>query len=362
MEFGELSEAEFEKTAFGVENFLQSVEMYRRYRAMGREAYLIGVKKAGKIVATGLVSARNWHFGEKILRVPGGWLMDYERADYAEILAFLTEKMKVFAREKGGMLVEIAPTLISQPRDSDNNVIEGEDHLVVKAELEKLGYKYLGEQEQPKWIYVLDLTGKTEEELLMGLRMTHRRLVRRAEREGVRVRELGANELGVLERIGAETGERQGFRAPELAYYRSMKEAFGEKVRFVVAEIPRTEVRTEDLTPEDGEGEWVALAVAMFVEDRREMIYLYGGSVRHLQRYSGAYAIQWEMIKKALEMGYKRYNFYGTHPVAGNGVYAFKQGFRGHVEELLGSFALPVGWYGALYAKTLKSHEYSEIQ
>lgn len=69
MEFVELTEGEFEglKLRCGCENFLQSVEMYRRYRGMKREVYLVGVKDdKGKLLVAGLLMAQLWHFGKKI--------------------------------------------------------------------------------------------------------------------------------------------------------------------------------------------------------------------------------------------------------------------------------------------------------
>ena len=74
------------------------------------------------------------------------------------------------------------------------------------------------------------------------------------------------------------------------------------------------------------------------------------------------YAIQWWAITRALEEGRERYNMYGVRPVEGTGVYRFKQGFRGRVEELLGTFALPVGLLGRLYLARLKEREFGEIQ
>lgn len=378
MVFEEIREEEFAGLEFACGSFLQSVEMYRRYRDLGREAYLVGVRDDdGKIVAAGLILARKWRFGKKIMRVSGGWLMDYDRGDMAEILRFLTSQAKEFCRRKGGMVIEISPNIVSQPRDNENKVVEGADHLGVKRELVRLGYKYLGEYEQAKWTYVLELTGKTPEGLLMELRTTHRQLIHKAEREGVRVRELGEDELGILKRITAESGERHGFQEPEVEYYRSMKKAFGKKVKFVVAEIPASAVREEDLEGASGvfEGDsgvsgessgvregYIPLAASMFVDDGREIVYLYSGTIRKLQRYNGAYAIQWWAITRALEEGRGRYNMYGVRPVAGNGVYRFKQGFRGRVEELLGTFALPVGWLGRLYLARLKEREFGEIQ
>ena len=362
MKFVELTEAEFEKRHLMGENFLQSVEMYRRYKAMGREAYLVGVKDdMGEIVAKGLISGRNWRLGKKLFRVPGGWLMDYDGKNWGEVLEFLTKKTLTFCREKGGIVIEIAPNVTSQPRDGKNQVISGKNYLDVKAKLVELGYKYLGEYEQPKWEYYLEIEGKTPEELFKDFRNGHKWEIRRAERDGVRVRELGLDELTILKKITAESGERHGFHEPEVEYYRSMKKFFGEKVKFVVAEIPAEKLKADGIEVEKGL-EYVPLAASMFLNDGREMIYLYSGSVRALQRYGGAHLIQWKMMQEAIKSGCKVYNFYGTRPVEGNGVYRFKQGFRGHVEELLGTFALPVGWLGRIYVGRLKTREFSEIE
>lgn len=362
MEFVELTETEFAKTHFGCENFLQSVEMFRRYQNLGREAYLVGVKKSQKLLATGLILGRSWRGGKKIYRVPGGWLLDYDEVNTrAEVLEFLTKQAREFCRKKGGIALEISPNIVSQTRDSDNQIVPGAEHLAVKAELEQLGYKYLGEYEQPKWLYVKDLAGETPEKMLREFRTTHRQLIQKAQREGVRVRELAENELGILKKIAAESGVRHGFKDPDLEYYRSMREAFSKKVKFVVAELPAANLKSADREKYASEGEFIPLAVSMYVQDGREMVYLYSGSRRDLQKYNGAYAIQWQMLNEALEAGLARYNFYGTEPLVSNGVYRFKQGFRGRVEELLGTFVLPIGRWGKLYALRLKPREYGEI-
>lgn len=393
MEFVELREEEIAQLDFACGNFLQSLEMYRRYQGIGRESYFVGVKKDDKIVAAGLMVAREWKFGRKIFRVPGGWLMNYDsfssRAtslkpvaapspypkygsvrcsaspsisskitspsrDGVEILKFITERAKDFCRQRKGIALEIAPNIVAQSRDVHNQIVEGENNLAVKAELERLGYKYLGEYEQVKWTFVKELSKVEPEEMLMSFRTDHRQRIRRAEREGVRVRELAEDELGILKEIAAEAGERHGFKDPEMEYYRSMKKYFGEKVKFVVAELPAEKVGGKA-------GEYVPLAASMFVNDGREMIYLYSGSVRKLQKYGGAHLIQWQMLREAMEKGCTKYNFYGVYPVEGNGVYNFKLGFRGRVEELLGTFILPIGWIGKLYVARLREHEYGEV-
>lgn len=386
MKFVELTEQEVRSLDFKCCNFLQSWEMYQRYQAQGRESYFVGVKSADEqILAAGLLLARPWHFGKKTFRVAGGWLMDYEHQNYSGVLDFITLKTREFCADKQGIAVEIAPNIISQPRDAHNDIVSGMDNLRIKRKLQELGYKYLGEYESVKWTFVKDLDGEDAQELFKAFRTDHRQRIRRAEREGVRVRELTNGELGILKQIAAEAGERHGFQDPDMEYYRSMKEAFGDKVKFVVAEIPtgklteegniqakaemsestQAQAKTEQKTEVNGrlqtKVEYTPLAAAMFVEDAGEIVYLYSGSVRNLQKYGGAHLIQWKMIQEALEKGYKRYNFYGVYPVEGNGVYNFKLGFRGRVEELLGTFVLPIGVLGKLYASRLQKREYGEV-
>lgn len=360
MKLIELSQAQVEKLDFACNNFLQSWEMYQRYQDLGRESYFLGlVDDGGEVQAAGLLVARPWHFGKKVFRVAGGWLMDYEHKNYSEILQNITQLAREFCREKQGIALEIAPNLLAQPRDAHNNIVQETEklksHLEVKNELIRLGYKYLGEYEQVKWTFVLDLDGQEPEELFKAFRTDHRQRIHRAEREGVCLRELKLEELGILKEIAAEAGERHGFRDPEMDYYKSMKKAFGDKVKFVVAELPAEKLDSEQ------QGEYVPLAAAMFVNDGREMIYLYSGSVRKLQKYGGAHYIQWQMIQEALKTGCEKYNFYGVYPVEGNGVYNFKLGFRGRVEELLGTFMLPIGVLGKIYVAKFKPREYGEV-
>lgn len=358
MRFVELSESEVKHLKFACDNFLQSWEMYQRYQKLGRESYFIGVKNDEKILAAGLMVVRRWHFGQKIFRVPGGWLLDYDASNRAEILEFLTREAGKFCRERKGMMLEISPNIVSELRDMYNNVVDGRDHLDIRETLQELGFKYLGEYEQVKWTFVIDLAGQNPEQMFKEFRTTHRQRIHCAERNKVRIRELTIDELPILKKITAEAGERHGFQDPDIDYYRSMKEAFGDKVKFVVAEIPAENLPEEDRPAGQ---EYVPLAGAMFVHDNKEMVYLYSGSVRKLQKYGGAYLIQWHMIQEAFKTGCKKYNFYGVKPIEGNGVYMFKMGFRGVVEELLGTFVLPLNFIGKLYCWRLKMHEYGSV-
>ena len=88
-----------------------------------------------------------------------------------------------------------------------------------------------------------DLDGiKDEKTLLSSYKPRTRWSVNRARTSGVRVRELGADELGTFVDIERKTAGRRGFTARDEDYYRRFKETFGSRARFMLAEIHANEL------------------------------------------------------------------------------------------------------------------------
>ena len=375
---------------YGV-SFLQSVEMYQRYVDEGREAYLLGLYDKKKMVAGGVVVKIGEKMGRKIFRMAGGPVLNYQNCQ--EILTEFSSGVREFLKGKGGSVLLISPQVSEVERDRENQVVGEGEAKNVKVNLQKLGWKYLGESGQAKWIYVMDnrwveakkiedrgvkkqnkkavlpegvKAGTTEAEIYENLRTNHRQEIRRAEREGLKVVELSEQVLPVLKKITTEAGERHEFQDPDIKYFKSMKEAFGEKVKFyaVVAPIEVVKKYSEEVSGLEINKKYVAVAGAMFMEDKpREIVYLYSGSLARFQRLGGAYLLQWEMIKKMVVGKYYRYNFYGVRPAAGNGVYKFKQGFRdGKVVEIVGTFGLALDLFGKLYLMRMRANEYGNVQ
>lgn len=343
----EITRKEFAKFAEKQEcaNFLQSAEMYDRYIAKGREVYLIGVKNGKRLVGAGLAVAMRAYGKWKIFNCPGGPLVDYGNN---EVLRAFTEGAKKFLKARGGMILQISPNIIARERDIDAEVVPGgADNMAVREALCGLGYKYLGEYEQAKWVYKLGVKGADLDALYKDFRKGHKLSIRYAkDRYGVKIRELKYDELPILKELAAEAGEYHGFRPPEVEYFQEMHRAFGDKVKFLVSEMADPET-----------GEKVVTAGAMFVLYGPEVVYLYSGSDRKYKKYGGPHLMQWQMIQYAAKHGFCEYNFYGVRPVAGNGVYAFKRGFKGRVVELLGTFMLPLNVVGRLYMLTKKPEE-----
>ena len=94
----------------------------------------------------------------------------------------------------------------------------------------------------------------------------------------------------------------------------------------------------------------ITLSGSMFMIIQPEIIYLSSGNYEEFMKFNSQYLLQWMMIQYGIEHGFKKHNFYGIpanineHP-KDYGIYEFKRGFNGIVEELIGEFELPITWH-----------------
>ena len=96
----------------------------------------------------------------------------------------------------------------------------------------------------------------------------------------------------------------------------------------------------------ENDGDIITLGGIIYMIYNQEILSLFGGSYDKYMEFLSFYTIHFEMMKYALNNGYTKYNFYG---ISGNfenkndelyGIYDFKRGFGGHVEEYIGEFDL----------------------
>ncbi len=180
---------------------------------------------------------------------------------------------------------------------------------------------------QARFNYRLWLNGRGEEELMANLTQQTRRNLRLAIRHGVEVRVCGKEYLEDFCRLMAVTGERDGFGIRPPAYFERFLDALGEKARLYLAFY-----------------EGKAIAGAITVNAAGKTCYVYGASDNEARNVMPNYLMQWEMIRWAVETGCQVYDFQG---VSGNlepegnhmyGLYRFKKGFNGQLDELAGEF------------------------
>ncbi|MCF0105305.1 MAG: peptidoglycan bridge formation glycyltransferase FemA/FemB family protein, partial [Holdemanella sp.] len=112
----------------------------------------------------------------------------------------------------------------------------------------------------------------------------------------------------------------------------------------------------------DEHGKEVPLACALFVEYGNRTVYLVGASDYDYRQFKGPYAIQWNMIQRAIDKGYAYYDFYGISGYfekgkEGYGVFDYKRGYNAKVYEYIGNFVLPINKLKYSVYNRLKSVE-----
>ncbi len=395
MEFIEIDENKYKKfwENHPEKTFLSSTYIGMLRKNNGWNVNFVGVIDNKKLVAAAMLTSHIRRFGKYEFYSPRGLLVDYSNN---EVLDFFVNNLKKYVRKNNGYVLRIDPYIINKERDIDGNIVSGGiDNTRIRKHLESLGFKKVSikDMEQVGWMFSLDLEGKDEKTILNEMKPNTRNTIRKASKIGIEIKELSYDELDRFQDIMIETGARKNFAIRKLDYYQDMYKLLHDKgeVKYVVTELNlkkyikelKKEIKTRKealgklndakynegkkkaLTNEiesfkkkiddttkiiDKSGrEVITLSGSMFIMIQPEVIYLASGNYSEYLHFNSQYLIQWEMIKYGIKNGFKRHNFYGipadinTHP-EGYGMYEFKKGFNGYVDELIGEFELPVAW------------------
>lgn len=342
---------------------------------------LVGMKKNNKIVGATLLLFKNLPLGLKLFYSPRGFLIDYNDE---ELLKEFVLEIKEYVKKENGFILKIDPYVEYKTRDIDGNIVEGGvDNSKVVENLKKLGFKHYGfnkdisKELQPRWMYVLDLKGKTEDEIFSNFSKHYRKTIRRTEKQGLVVERISKDKLMDYKKIMEHTSSRRDFIDRPYSYYENMYDKIGENLIINVCyldtnlginkfkdEIKKIEGYQDikDYHLKDIEdykkkielyesyqkkyGDKIPLAGTMSIVCGKEYLNLFGGAYEEFMHYDAQYLIKWHTMKEALNLGCEIYNFYG---ISGNfekenndmyGVYEFKRGFGGRVVELIGEFDL----------------------
>lgn len=190
-------------------------------------------------------------------------------------------------------------------------------------ELEKLyksnGFNILGPKcnhdkvIQPQYDAILNIKDLSEEELIKSFSEKTRYNIRLSNRKGVKVRfSRSIEDLKLFYDLYTITTIRDKIGKRDFGYFERMLNAFDEEhLRIYISEH---------------EGDSLSAAIAICYGP--EMFYLYGASSNEKRNLMPNYAMQWEMIKWAIEKECSIYNFGGIINLDKNdGLYKFKTGF-----------------------------------
>ena len=411
MKLVNLNKEEFKKFADQHEQitFHQTEEWANLKKNTGWTSYYVGLKDQNNILAAALLLSKEIPFiRKKMFYSPRGFLINYNDI---KILEIFTKEIKQFIKKEKGIFIKIDPYVEYQERDNNGNIVEnGYNNKKAVENLKELGYKFFGfntmqDTLQPRWMHVIEINGKNEEEIQKDMESKTRQILRKNEKSSIKTREIKKEELPIFKNIMEHTGDRRDFIDRPLSYYEAMWDALEPNgiLKILIAEIDFNEYdkntkkeleevetslkdriykhdnkilkmnerKYESTNKQDKDsierlnkqiekikkykekyGDKKVLGTILFLIYGNEVLSLFGGTDDNLLQFQSAYTVHYAGIKYAIDNGYKRYNFYGItgdfsekNPLYG--LHLFKKSFGGHVVELIGEYDLIISnfWY-----------------
>ncbi|MEB7462553.1 aminoacyltransferase [Staphylococcus succinus] len=398
MQFVNITPEEFAE--FTQNNFSHYTQTRVNYEAQDQsDAHLLGVKnRNGEIIAAGMFTeARALKFF-KYFYSQRGPVLDYNNI---ALVNFYFKSLTSYLKKHNCLYVLLDPYILENLRNADGEIIKSYDNRMLISTLDQLGYKHQGypvgysKTSQIRWLSVLDLKNKTEQQLLKEMDYQTRRNIKRTEEMGVKVTTLPIEETERFFKLFKMAEEKHGFSFRDESYFEELQKAYKgyaslqlayidlneyiaslkEKhntlnnqlleVEKALTESPNSKkqkTKHTQLTQQINsaqrkiddtaatiatDGPILDLAAAIYIYNDYEVYYLSSGSNPNYNAYMGAYKLQWEMIKFAKKHNIDRYNFYGitgdfSEDAEDYGVQQFKKGFNADVEEYIGDFVKPI--------------------
>lgn len=191
---------------------------------------------------------------------------------------------------------------------------------------------------QPQFNFVLPLRTeagpRTEAEVLAGMNQLWRRNIKKAAKSGVVVTRGERTDLAAFHALYTHTAERDRFTPRPLRYFEAMYDAL-------------TAADPDRLTVWLARHEQDLVAATISIRVGGHAWYSYGASSTTKREVRGSNAIQWAMIRAALDAGAEVYDLRGITDTLDAedphvGLIQFKVGTGGEAVEYAGEWDLPV--------------------
>lgn len=297
-------------------NFQQSLE-WGKVKSFWKNEVVLAEDANGNIIGSISILIRKIPIFGYLMYSSRGPVCDIHNV---EVLTQLTEGIKLLAKKYKAMVIKIEPDIKSDDKEFRNIV-------------ETLGYKVkddakdFSEEIQPRYVFRLDMRGKTEDEIFAGFHSKTRYNVRLATRKGVTVKDGTREDLKDFHKIMIETGARDGFIIRPLEYFEKMYDELGpEHMKVLMAYY---------------EGKPISGVIPIMYGNKTW--YLYGASSNEYRNVMPNYLLYWEMIKISIARGDDMFDLRGVPGIAdnSNGLYRFKKGFGAEYTEFIGELYIP---------------------
>lgn len=394
MKLVELSKTEFNEFTNYLEicPFEQSIYWANFKSGENWHPYFLGLEDKNKLLgATLLLANENKSIKKRFFYAPQGFLIDYKNYDLLEVF---TKEIINFVKEKNGIYLKIDPEILTTEKDEDGRELQGGiNNLFIKDYLLKLGFIETDNNTlNPKYTMKLDLTDKSLNDILNNMSKKARQIIKRNERLGYIVRELKQDELPIFIKTMDKISSKFNTIEYELPFYEDLASSFTkEHLKIMIAELDLNTTlnnlkkeekvlqiekekriglyQNNQLTEETfiekelgykeqiniinkrrkyylslkekTDNDKIFLGGYLFLMYGKEITALIGGMDDEYIDLDVSYSIHFKMLKKAIEYGYRSYNFYEVKDVNDGGFF-FKQNFGAKLFEHIGEFDCPI--------------------
>jgi len=307
--------------------FLHSWNWGEFNRAMGNKIWRLGVYEQ---IANGESQMANLVGAALIVKIqakrgtflfcPHGPVIKYQISNIKyQISKALLDYLKNIAKDERADFIRVAPIWL-----------ESEENISI---FKKLGFRKAPIHIHPEITWELNIE-LSEYELLKNMRKTTRYLIKKAQKDGVKiVQNKNSKVLEIFNKLYQETVNRHRFVPFSPNYIKNEFQSFlnDNQVSLFFAKY---------------QNEIIVSAMIIFWQGIA--FYHQGASSQKYPKIPASYLLQWEAIKEAKKRNCQTYDFWGIAPPNSKsshrfaGVTLFKTGFGGEMKELVKTQDFPI--------------------
>ena len=313
-------------------NFQQSLE-WGEVKTSWKKEVILSEDKDGNIRGSLCVWIRKIPIFGNIMYSARGPVCDLYDED---IIKDLRDGADLLAKKYNAFVLRVEPDILKT--DEKFRSIITKNGFKIKDDS-----KDFKDEIQPRFVFRLDIKGKTEDQVFAEFHQKTRYNVRLATKKGVVIKEGTRDDLKEFHKIMIETGERDNFIIRSLEYFEKMYDEMAPNHMKLLMAYHEDKPISGIIPIMYGNKVW----------------YLYGASSNSHRNLMPNYLLQWTMIQEAIKRGADMYDFRGVSGVVDEshpqyGLYRFKKGFNADFTEFIGEIFIP---YKPLVYKMYKFSE-----
>ena len=339
-----------------------------------------GAYRGDKLLATASILIKTLPLGYRMFYIPRGPVLDYKDA---ELLNFVLQSIKSYARSKRAIFVIFDPSICLSQSSIKHEKIEYPENMAIIENLQRMGVRWSGKTDgmgdtiQPRIQAKVYKENFTEDKLCKSTKQA----IRSARNKGVEI-QIGRDEL--LESFSflmKKTEKRKDIHLRNEAYYKKLLDNFKDKAYITLATLDIAKrlreleeqlaknlaleeaftesTRTSKVEAQKKEKERlveerdflqrylneeksnIPLAATLSLEFGNTSVNLYAGMDDAFKRYNAPILTWYETARYAFERGMVWQNLGGVENSLNGGLYHFKEKFNPTIEEYLGEFTMP---------------------